>query len=71
MGNLSIGVQLLGLGLAVGNGPVTAALGQVLGAAAAPLDGLIDSVTALLGVKLGESDVRVNGLRCKGAALVG
>ena len=69
--NLSIGVQLFGLGVAVGNGPVTLALGQVLSVAAAPLDGLIDSVTALLGVKLGEADVRVNGLRCQGAALVG
>ena len=71
IGGLQINLQLLGLGLTLGGGPVTQALGQVLGAAAAPLDGLIDSVTALLGVKLGEADVRVNGLRCKGAALVG
>ena len=70
VGNLSIGVQLFGLGLAVGNGPVMLALGQAL-SAAAPLDGLIDAVTALLGVKLGEADVRVNGLRCKAPALVG
>lgn len=68
--NLLINVQLLGLGVAVGQGPVTQALGQVLGAAAGPLDSTIDGLEALLGVRLGEADVRINGLRCNGAALV-
>ena len=43
---------------------------STLTAVAAPLDQLIDGLTAVLGVKLGEADVKINGLRCKGAALV-
>lgn len=70
VGNSQIGVQLFGLGVLVGQGPVTTALGQTLSAAAAPIDTTIDGLEALLGVRLGEADVRINGLRCKGAALV-
>lgn len=66
-----VGVQLGGLGLLIGLGPVTSLLQGALTAAAAPLDQLVDGLTALLGVKLGEADVKINGLRCKGAALVG
>ncbi len=65
-----IGVQLGGLGLLIGLGPVTGILQSTLTAAAAPLDQVIDGLTALLGVRLGEADVKINGLRCKGAALV-
>ena len=70
VGNAQIGVQLFGLGLVVGQGPVTTALGQTLSAAAGPIDTTLDGLEALLGVRLGEADVRINGLRCKGAALV-
>ena len=66
-----IGVQLAGLGVLIGGGPVTGALQGTLTAAAAPLDQVIDGLTAVLGVKLGEADVKINGVRCKGAALVG
>jgi uncharacterized membrane protein len=70
VGNAQIGVQLFGLGVLVGQGPVTTALGQALGAAAPPIDSVIDGLESLLGVRLGEADVRINGLRCQGAALV-
>ena len=66
-----IGVQLGGLGLLIGAGPVTSLLQSTLTTAAAPLDQVIDGLTGLLGVKLGEADVKINGVRCKGAALVG
>ncbi|MGE3930633.1 MAG: pilus assembly protein TadG-related protein [Hyphomonadaceae bacterium] len=67
--NADLNVQVGGLGL--GAQPVTAALSQTLGAAAAPLDALINGLSDLLGLGLGEADVRVNGVRCGGAALVG
>jgi uncharacterized membrane protein len=35
-----------------------------------PLDGVLNTLTALLGVRLGEADVRVHGLRCHDAVLV-
>ena len=60
--------SLLTLGL--GDSIILAALKPVLAAAAVPLDGLITSLTDLLGVGVGEADVRVNGLRCGAAALV-
>ena len=68
LGETELEVRVLGLGL--GLGPVTNALRGALGAVAAPLDGLVNGLTDLLGVRLGEADVRVNGVRCGGAALV-
>lgn len=67
---LSLNVQILGLGLGLGQSAVTSTLGSILGAAAAPLDDVLNSLTALLGVRLGEADVQMNGLRCRDAALV-
>ncbi|WP_312163432.1 TadG family pilus assembly protein [Phenylobacterium sp.] len=68
LGNLDLDVDVLGIGL--GLGPITSALSGALGALAAPLDGVLNTLTGLLGVKLGEADVRMNGLRCRDAALV-
>ncbi|MGE0046397.1 MAG: hypothetical protein AB7T08_11625 [Hyphomonadaceae bacterium] len=68
LGNATLNVRVAGLGAGVG--PVTNALRPVLANAAAPLDGLINGLTDLLGVHVGEADVRVNGVRCDGAALV-
>lgn len=70
VGNAQVGVQVLGLGLVVGQGPVTTSLGQVLSVAAVPLDSTLNALESLLGVQLGYADVRINGLRCNGAALV-
>jgi uncharacterized membrane protein len=68
LGDLDLDVDILGIGL--GLGPITSALSGTLGALAAPLDGVLNTLTSLLGVRLGEADVRVNGLRCRDAALV-
>ncbi|CAN7408506.1 pilus assembly protein TadG-related protein [Phenylobacterium sp. LjRoot164] len=68
LGNLDLDVDILGIGL--GLGPITSALSGTLGAIAAPLDGVLNALTGLLGVRLGEADVQLNGLRCRDAALV-
>ena len=44
---------------------------KTLSTAAAPLDATLDGLEALLGVRLGTADVRINGLRCNGAAISG
>jgi uncharacterized membrane protein len=70
LGTFDLKVNLLGLGLGLGKGPVAAALNSTLSTVATPLDGVIDSLTGLLGLGLGEADVRVNGVRCNAVALV-
>lgn len=45
-------------------------LGTVLTPLASPLDGLVNGITGLLGLRLGQADVRVNGLRCGQPVLV-
>lgn len=68
LGNTTLNVNVLGRGL--GLGVITSAISGVVTAVAAPLDGVLNTLTGLLGVRLGEADVRVNGLRCRDAALV-
>ena len=70
LGKLSLQVNLLGLGIGLGQGPVTAAVNSSLAAVATPLDGVVNGLTSLLGLGLGEADVRVNGVRCNAVALV-
>ncbi len=70
LGTLDLKVKLLGLGLGLGTGPVTSAVSGSLSAVAAPLDGVVNSLTGLMGLGLGEADVRVNGVRCNAVALV-
>ncbi|WP_245863701.1 TadG family pilus assembly protein [Caulobacter mirabilis] len=71
IGNLDLDIDILGiLSLSLGNNAVIKVVGDLLTAVAAPLDGLLNTLTGILGVKVGEADVRVNGLRCKEAALV-
>ncbi|HVP84819.1 MAG TPA: pilus assembly protein TadG-related protein [Rhizomicrobium sp.] len=70
LGTLDLKVKLLGLGLGLGTGPVTSAVANSLSGVAAPLDGVVNSLTGLLGLGLGEADVRVNGVRCNAVALV-
>lgn len=64
--NLSVNGARLGLGASA----LTAGVQGALSSAARPLDDLINGLSDLLGVRLGEADVRVNGVRCGGAALV-
>ena len=66
---IDLNVNVLGLGL--GLGALTALVGQVLNQAAAPLDGVYNQVTSLLGVQVGQADVWVNGVRCGTPVLVG
>lgn len=68
LGNTNINVNVAGLGLNAT--AITSTVSGALTTAAAPLDDLINGLTDLLGLKLGEADVRVNGVRCGGAALV-
>lgn len=60
--------SLIHVGL--GEAAILATLKPLLAAAATPLDGVITALTDLLGLGVGEADVRVNGLRCGVAALV-
>jgi len=68
LGQTKLTVRAGGLGLSTG--ALTSAVQGVLTAAAGPLDSLVNGLSDLLGVRLGEADVRVNGVRCGGAALV-
>ncbi len=70
LGDLSLKANLLGLGLNLGENALTAATAALLAPLAEPLDEVLDSLTSLVGVRLGEADVRMNGLRCRDAALV-
>lgn len=70
LGNLSLNVNVLGLGLGLGQNAVTQAVTNSISNVAVPLDGVVDSLTSLLGVGLGEADVWVNGVRCQNVALV-
>jgi uncharacterized membrane protein len=44
--------------------PLTAVVGSALTPVAPVLDGVIDQVTGLLGIHVGQADVRVDGVRC-------
>lgn len=68
LGQTKLTVRAAGLGLSTG--ALTSAVQGVLRSAAGPLDSLLNGLSDLLGVRLGEADVRVNGVRCGGAALV-
>ncbi len=66
---LDIDIRAIGLGLTEAG--VARALTPALIAAAPVLDDLVNELTGALGVNIGEADVRVNGARCAGVALVG
>ena len=66
--DLDLDVEVLGLGLGVG--PITGALTGALEVIAAPLDGLVNTLSDLTGVRLGEADLQVQGTRCGAPALV-
>lgn len=65
---LNLTVNVAGLGL--GTSAVSGLVGVTLAPAAPALDGVVNSLTALLGIHLGQADVRVNGVRCGVPALV-
>lgn len=69
MREIDLDVRVAGLGLNLGG--VTRAIATPLSATAPVLDDLVNGLTDVLGVRLGEADLRVNGVRCDGSALVG
>lgn len=66
---MSLTASVIGLGLNVS--ALTAAVGAVLTPAAPLLDSVVGDLTALLGIRLGQADVRVDALRCGTPVLVG
>ena len=63
-------MNILGLGLPLGAPAIQQSVAKALGTATAPLDAVVNSLTGLLGLHLGEADVRINGVRCHASALV-
>jgi uncharacterized membrane protein len=64
-------LQVNVLGLGVNASAATQLVGGVLAPLAPTLDGLVDQVTQLLGVRVGQADLRVDGVRCGKPTLVG
>jgi uncharacterized membrane protein len=50
--------------------PLTSTISGILGGVTAPLDGLIYNLLSAIGVRVGEADVRVNGVSCGRSVLV-
>lgn len=64
-------LQVAVLGIGVNVSAATQLVGGVLKPLSPALDGLVDQVTGLLGVHVGEADLRVDGVRCGKPTLVG
>jgi len=62
VGNAQLDIQVLGLGIALPGLPST--LKAILADIAAPLDTVLDQVLQLVGVGIGEADIRAAGLEC-------
>ncbi len=65
-----IQVSVLGLGVGLSKTVVQAAVADTLSGLTKPLDGLLFNLLTLLGVKIGEADVRVTDVRCQQSVLV-
>jgi len=68
LGNLSLNVTIIGLGLPIPG--LGATVAGILGGATSSVDQLLASVLQTLGVGIGQADVWVTGVRCDGAVLV-
>lgn len=69
LGNTEIDVQLLTLTLGTPKA-VTAAVSQSLTGLTKPLDELLYNTLTMLGIKIGEADIRVTDARCQQSVLV-
>lgn len=65
-----IQVSILGLGIGLSKTVVQSAVADTLSALTKPLDELLFNLLTLLGVKIGEADVRVTDVRCQQSVLV-
>lgn len=65
---MDLTVNILGIGLS--SKALTTLVGDTVGLAAPVLDGVLEGLTGMLGVHIGEADARVNALRCGKAKLV-
>jgi uncharacterized membrane protein len=63
-------LQLTLLGIPINAGPLASAVGGLLSTTAPLLDGVLNGVTGLLGVRIGTADVRVHQMRCGLSTLV-
>ena len=70
LGDLDLDISAGGLNLGI-SGQVAPALRSALASLTPALDGLVTGLLSALGVTLGEADVRMHGIRCDGAVLVG
>ena len=66
-----IDLRATALGLGLNLSSATATVGGILNVAAPALDGVVDQVSSLLGVHVGQADTRIDGVRCGTPALVG
>jgi uncharacterized membrane protein len=71
LANLNLTATVGGLlPLGISGGLLKGEVAGLLNGVAKPLDQLVNALTELLGLGVGEADVRLNGLRCRDAALV-
>jgi uncharacterized membrane protein len=63
-------VNVLGLGLGLGQTALSSVVSTTLSAATPAIDQVLSSVLQTLGVGLGQADVWMLGIRCDGAVLV-
>jgi len=63
-------LQVSLLGLNIGTSPLVPVVGTLLGTTAPLIDDLVNSVTALVGVRIGTAQVRVHQMRCGIASVV-
>jgi uncharacterized membrane protein len=68
LGNLSLNVNVIGLGVAIPG--LGATVAGILSGATSSVDQLLASLLQTLGVGIGQADVWVTGVRCDGAVLV-
>lgn len=70
---LDANISLLGIGIGIllpSEAAVKTAVANLLSGVTAPVDNLVFSLLTLLGVKVGEADVRVHGVSCGRSVLV-
>lgn len=70
LANTDIQVTVLGLGIGLPKAVIQGAVADTLTGLTKPLDELLFNTLTLLGIKIGEADVRVTDVRCQQSVLV-